>query len=611
MESILLTAISTLPREFYSNTFHYKNIDTQKCICQFEPVFDLLTQTHRNNIHVIALCTEETLEKTHFLEDGNPKKKKEYIYKEGDREISAVDYTLYRIEQRGFKRIKNTIEEDNSQDTFIFQKEKQKIFFTIFKTKTDNYIDCLKVSTNKIKHMLSNNDYHFWINANGAFRDMYLLIIAIISLMKVYKITPHHILLVDNNKNNTITDVDENFHIFDFVSGINDFVNFGHVKMLKEYYSNKEPSQLTNSLIDDINETYLGMQFNNYDYFENAVNQLKKDIVEAKETHDIDKTLATFLSIIENDFGEELLNQPNPLLMIKRCLNKKMYQHAATLIESNFEYFSDLFFKNADGNKYISDFAKNCYLNKDNLLDKNFEIGTKAIQDFSRYYRAHLHNGVYSDENDDFIKDLNNYQQHLTLISKKTVYITCFPCNLMISRKAALSISIYQVVKSQRNNLNHARSQTINIDAFVDTMKLFVTFVTEMMKYQNENHNQITKNVVNISGIDFNKWSRKDIENICTNANYVDNINSLNLSTNDGNLTKNNLEALNSRRPSVIVINKSDNYKHVIKSIENSKKQYLGKGKEYWIATENENGTITFNKYDKNDAIQQQEDSKN
>lgn len=611
MESILLTAISTLPSKFDSNTFHYKNIDTQKCICQFEPVFDLLTQTHRDNIHVIALCTEKTLEKKYFLEDGNPKIKKEgCVHKEGDIEISAVDYTLYRIEQRGFKRIENTTEEDNSQKTIIFQKEKQKIFFTIVKTKTDSYIDCLKVSTNKIKHMLSNNDYHFWINANGAFRDMYLLIIAIISLMKVYKITPHHIFLV-NYKDHTIFDVDENLNIFDFVSGINDFVNFGHVKMLKEYYSNKNPSQLTNSLIDDINETYLGMQFNNYDYFENAVKQLKKDIVEAKETHDIDKTLETFLSIIENDFGEELLNQPNPFLMIKRCLNKKMYQHAATLIESNFAYFSDLFFKNADGKIYISDFAKNCYLNKDNLLDKNFEIGTKAIENFSRYYRAHLHNGVYSDKNDDFIKDLNNYQQHLTLISKNKVYFTCFPCNLMISRKAALSISIYQVIKSQRNNLNHARSQTINIDAFVDTMKLFVNFVTEMMKYQNENHNPVIKNVVNLSGIDFNKWSIEDINMICNNANFVDNINSINVSSMNNGLTKNNLDALNSRKPDIIVIKHIDKDndkvtdKDIIDSIMNSKKQYLGRGKEFWIAKENENGTITFTKYDEANTIQQ------
>lgn len=596
MESILLTAISTMPTETDSKDFHYKDIHNkdiciQDCISQFEPVFGLLAKKHEDNIHVLALCTEKTLNKKTPFENGNVK-------------ISAVDYTFYRMEQRGYKKLESSSEEDN---TYIFQKGSQKVIFTIFKTTQNSYIDCLKESTNKIKEMLKDQPhYHFWINANGAFRDMYLLIVAIVSLMKIDLIIPHHVLLT-NLDSQTIIDVKENFHIFDFVSGINDFVNFGHAKMLKEFYLNKEPSQLTNKLIDDINDTYLGLQFNNYNYFENAIRQVKRDISDAKETHDIDKTLDTFLPIIENDYGDDLLNHPNPFLMIKRCLDKKMYQHAATLIESNHEYYSNLILKSQDGSNYINNFAKNYYLNQDNFLDKNQDIGFNAIKDFSRYYSTHLHNGIYSDNNNDFINDLNNYQQHLALISKDNIYTTAFPCNMIISRKVALSISIYQVIKKQRNNFNHAQGQRVKINDLVNTMKLFIAFITEMLNFKGGT--QVTKNVVNISGIDFNRWSLSDVEKICNNANFVD-FCIPNLSSNDGKLSKKNLENFNKRRPDTVIINSSVNYVKVIQSIASSKKQYLGKGKEYWIATEHENGTITFNKYDENDAIQQQEDSK-
>ena len=218
MESILLTAISKIPirndNVMEPKTFSYKGATTQKCISQLEPVFDILAQQNDRIIHIIALCTKETLE-----DKDNPLN------------LSAIEFTFERFENRGYKRLPSTFLDIKPDQSYTFQKENQKVIFTIFDTTEDGYIDCLKKSTNKIKRMykvMSNKDtYRLWINANGAFRDMYLLIVAIISLMKVDHIIPEKILLPiigKDNDHNTIIDADENFNVFDFVSGINDFI---------------------------------------------------------------------------------------------------------------------------------------------------------------------------------------------------------------------------------------------------------------------------------------------------------------------------------------------------------------------------------------------------
>lgn len=603
MESILLTAISTIPYKTDGNIYTYKDIETQKCICQLEPVFDLLTQKHKDNIHIIAICTEETLEKNHILKDGIPQRKN--ADNKGEREISAVDYTFYRLGQRGYKQIDSTSEDNH---TYIFQKANQLVTFTIFKTPQDNYVDCLKESTKQIKRMYKNQTYHLWINANGGFRDMYLLIVAIISLMKVDHVFPNQILLT-NDQDHKITNVDENFRIFDFVSGMNDFITFGHVNMLEEYYHNKPISKNTKELITDINETYLGLQFNNYDYFENAIKHLNHTIRQANQKKDIDQTLLTFLPIIEDDFGTSLLNSPNPILMIKRCIDKKMYQHAATLIETNTDFYSSQFFKCWKSKKtktitnYYNQIADKHYLFENLSSEQKNDVVSKAIQDFSNYYRNHLDNGVFHDDHDMFISELKKYEQHLTLIQTSCFYTSIFPSTENIHRKAALSISIYQAIKAQRNKLNHAQGQNVNIDQLVDTMKLFMAFMRDMMKYQG--HPQVKRTIVNISGISFEKWPKKDFHRICNNGYVVD----LDLALpDDGQLTEKNLSNLNDHWPKVIVINEADPFENIIYSINKCKKKHLLDDKEYWMSRRNRDGTITLNKYYKGYVVKKQED---
>ena len=76
-----------------------------------------------------------------------------------------------------------------------------------------------------------------YIDPHGGFREVSLVAEAVISLLKVEGIEVAGIYGIEHGqgKENKIVDGSAGFHIFDFVSGINEFINYGRANSLESF----------------------------------------------------------------------------------------------------------------------------------------------------------------------------------------------------------------------------------------------------------------------------------------------------------------------------------------------------------------------------------------
>ena len=96
-------------------------------------------------------------------------------------------------------------------------------------------IDGIRRTVDYIKNL--KNRGKLWIDTHGGFRDVALVLEAVISLLKVDKIVPDEIFGVrfDNGAANFVSQKDA-YYMFEFVSGMNEFINYGRVNILDKYY---------------------------------------------------------------------------------------------------------------------------------------------------------------------------------------------------------------------------------------------------------------------------------------------------------------------------------------------------------------------------------------
>ncbi len=276
---------------------------------------------------------------------------------------------------------------------------------------------------------------HFWVDTHGGFRDISLMLEGILSLLKVYDIMPDIVYGIRYNegRETELIEQTEAFRIFDFVSGINEFINYGRIDIIKGYYKNTTNTALLDVLkaMETVSD---GIQMCDPESYVKGLNELEKTMFSGDELIRTGELLFDiFLEYIRNDYGELLDSKKRtPLMIIRRSTAKKMYQQALTFIESLMpEFFIDnkLIYYNREKYESVVDTCK--IDNKKNYMDNGHYIFDTGCINVIYYFNRELTEKIKSGNKNYAVRDTD-------YLICKAIEMACNPKVLRTSLQGGL-----------------------------------------------------------------------------------------------------------------------------------------------------------------------------
>lgn len=116
--------------------------------------------------------------------------------------------------------------------------KKNTLRFILIKIDEKHSEDGLKDALNYLKEECKEGDA-LWIDTHGGFREISMLMTSLVSLLRVYHIVPEKVLGVLHDLQNRSSMIVEQKQMLDinlFVAGMEEFVNYGSIRILKKYY---------------------------------------------------------------------------------------------------------------------------------------------------------------------------------------------------------------------------------------------------------------------------------------------------------------------------------------------------------------------------------------
>lgn len=305
-KNVLLLALSTLKPVLYQTEYDYYG-KKYYGYYQLEPVpkmlLEELTAKGSQLDEIIMLCTEKCAqpEKITYEAEG-------ITYQA---EISPKDFFEQQI--REYVR------------TNFGENVKEPLFCLISLDESDPDAGIAETAG----HLRKPGNINLYLDTHGGFRGIQLVMEAIISLLKKEEnINIKNIwgLLYGDNHSGRIVDESASFRIFDFVAGMNEFINYGRSESLKEFFEGTD-----DELLEKISEISEGIQLCHVEMFEDGLTHLGQYLEENPQSSN--PYLEMFLDNIRNDYGLLLDDKRSVLDEIRWCFKKGFYQQTLTLIE--------------------------------------------------------------------------------------------------------------------------------------------------------------------------------------------------------------------------------------------------------------------------------------
>ena len=375
--------------------------DINNCRGQLESVAKMRLEriSEFSEIDFVIVSTEET-DKKYKIEEENPD---EYGIKE-PKEYSANEYFILRMidylnHSLGFNFepvSKNGVVEYSDDD------RKKTVRFNVIMIDENSPLAGMGDTVEKIRRIYSKykseerkEKVELWVDTHGGYRDVSVMMTSLLSLLENEGITHDKIYGVHFPKGNDIFEQNEMYDMFDFVTGMNDFFNYGSayvLKTIREY----EKSEDKKELIDAIDLIARGTQFSApYDYIEGVRNLIsyKSRLSPQKPENYKPNKLDIFEENIFNDFGDDILNL-NPesedfdtdiiIAIIERCRKKKLYQQALTFIETlmpKYYYKKKYLYYDTNQNETIEVYKDDNHVkDNENLI---FDLNLPKISNFT------------------------------------------------------------------------------------------------------------------------------------------------------------------------------------------------------------------------------------
>lgn len=326
MKNRILLAMSTLPPvdKLKAGTFSINFLDginekVGDCIGQLEPTVKyILRKLPDDELEIVVLCTNDTCKLESTINDVT---------------YTAISYFVDRIcecivETDQYEK-KNDWKPDFKDQ--VAELNCGRVHFVCVKIDEYNPKAGIERTVEWIRDNSSKVDGKFWIDTHGGFRDVSLVSNAIVSLLKVYNSVPDAIVGVRYGGTKEIINQESSFKMFDFVSGMNEFIQFGSADTLEDYYKNlgdgpiKKALSAMTKISDGTRLCDPKLYITGLDALAVCIDQVPAE----------DELFTIFVDYIKRDYGDLLDKKKRTnLKIIKRCLDKKLYQQALTFIES-------------------------------------------------------------------------------------------------------------------------------------------------------------------------------------------------------------------------------------------------------------------------------------
>lgn len=302
---ILLLALSTLHPEHEKSEFSLDGTDSviKDCIGQLEPIVKLRLKENPNHIPVkiIAMCTKDVREK-------------KYSFNISDLEVNektSLEFFADRVKE---------FAEETQTEIEIYDEDLDE----------DNPNKGIQRAVEKIRG-IKEDISEFWVDTHGGFREVSLIMEAVISLLKVDNIIPQKIYGIRYGSNNSIVDQKGSFDVFDFVSGMNEFIDYGSVSILNRYYKGEKRTDIE-ELLNAMNKVSEGTKECDTTKYEEGLDDLSREL---DRLNDNDSLLSIFRDYVKGSYGILLDSEKRTTMdIVERCLKKGLLQQALTFIEA-------------------------------------------------------------------------------------------------------------------------------------------------------------------------------------------------------------------------------------------------------------------------------------
>lgn len=452
-KNIIVLSMSTLGEKIYPYNFVYKENDKtgEKYYSQLEPISRMILEREGSLDKIIILATKSTQKEQEFILDPNGKNEK--------RTCSAIDFYKERMELKNEEKIK-----------IVDVEEKE---FTPAISKVVEMIRSLYAEKK------SENELKLWIDTQGGFRNITLVMNAIISLLKTDNIEPDGIYSVNFNSKaelQPIIDQTETYKIFQFVSGINEFSRYGRAEQLEDYYNSISLSDKP-EVIGKMKEITEAIQMCNMIEFEEHLKELR-NLVENRIDVSEKSLLNIFWKQIENDYGQLLKESCTGLDIVEWFYKKKFYQQAITYIESKLprEWVERGILSCKVSKSRLNDLKT--YLNKEWAKDENMIIDGIGIQCFK--WNSIKESGKDANEFNDRSRLKNARTDGYKTVKRKWSVRNSYYNKIEKKSKVIWStisikngtnadtvmdmILLYKLLKNERNKFNHMSDKNDRAD---------------------------------------------------------------------------------------------------------------------------------------------------
>lgn len=179
-------------------------------------------------------------------------------------------------------------------------------------------------------------EVQLWLNTQGGFREITFVMIAISTLLENKYIKVRDIVSVQyqDSQDSMLKRQLDTYKILNFVSGINEFLRYGRVDQLKEYYRKNDSPEMP--IIDEMEGFAEALQICDTRKIEETVKRLGEEIKKYEESAKrSSEFFSIFLDEVKKQYGDILEKKEcNGIAMVKWLYENKFYQQALTYIEA-------------------------------------------------------------------------------------------------------------------------------------------------------------------------------------------------------------------------------------------------------------------------------------
>ena len=459
-KNLIVLAMSILPgnvknvrQDLRAGKFAWEDGDSDghEYYGQLEPISTMLREKEGSLDRVIILATKDAKKKVYDL-DGE--------------QISAVDFYLKRM---------NLSEKDAK----------------IIDVEELDFVPAISDTVKEIRRYWKENENNarLWIDTQGSFRTINLVLNAVITLLEADGIVPSGIYSMNYNKEKFIQRIvnqTDTYKIFQFVSGINEFTRSGRAEQLADYYHqmNEEIPEIIR-VMEKIAEAIQMCDMKLFDEYLKALRTLYK------ENGAVDELLGMFVEQIKRDYGKLLEADCSGLDIVEWFYRKGFYQQAITYIEAKLpeEWFQKKIisckmeegmmdtiksnlskFHEKDENVLIGQVVWECFkwrtiCEKD---EKRDIVRCKNLQQLERGIKKEY-------ENPDNLHKISIVQK----INGKNQKIGTMDVTIECRNKQRVMelLLLYKMLKNERNNFNHMSYKAVraNREQLGNAIRVFIT----------------------------------------------------------------------------------------------------------------------------------------